>query len=180
MPHLEVPADVLSAVRLAPRSWEILPTLAEWFLDARTGRVEVDCAALEALDALTDPPATDRVPDEVLLALAKVPGLWPVALELARWVEDARTGRIEVEVVDGQSRELRRVERAGPVQRMERLVLGRGLNLPDGARPVCPICGDGGLHDIDYGNRYFCPPCDRLWTVWELKRHNAFQVPARG
>lgn len=173
MPHLEVPADVLHAARQTPRAWAILPVLAAWYLDVRTGRIEVDVPAPDASDS---PATPDAMPDEALTALARVPALWPIALELAQWAKDARTGRIEVEVVDGQSRELRRVERVGAVQRLERLALGRSLNVPEGAAPSCPACGHDSLHEIDHGNRYFCPPCDRLWTVWELKRHNAFRA----
>lgn len=170
MPHSEIPADVVHAARQTPRAWEVLPVLSEWYLDARTGRVEIEVPPAEEA-----PGPVGDMPELVLFCLARVPALWPITLELARWLKDGRTGRIEVELVDGASRELRRVEQVGLVRRSERLVLGRGLNLPEGAVPACPTCR-GHLHDQDYGNRWFCAGCDRLWTVWELKRQNAFRA----
>lgn len=174
MPRTEVPLDVLDAARQTPRVWGLLPVLSAWYRDARTGRIDIEVPAPDTEDIVGE-----AMPDDVLTALASAPGLWPITLEIAQWAKDGRTGRLEVEVVDGTSRELRRVERVGFVQRLERLALGRALNLPEGAVPVCPVCRTEPLHELDYGNRYFCPPCDRLWTVWELKRHNAFRV-ARG
>ncbi len=168
MPHLEVPADVLHAAQQTPCVWGLLPLLAAWYRDARTGRVAVDLAG-EALDG-----SADAMPDDVLTALATTPGLWPVVLEVAQWVRDGRTGRIEVDVVDGGSRELRRVERVDRIERVERLALGHALNVPEGVAPTCPDCGTTTLIERDYGNRYICPPCDRVWTVWDLKRRNAF------
>ncbi len=174
MPRVEVPADVLHAAQQTPRSWALLPVLAAWYLDARTGRIEVDVPPDDGAEAPLLPAA---MPDEALRALATVPALWPITLELARWTRDGRTGRIEVEVTDGASRELRRVERVGVVQRTERLALGRNLNVPEGVVPLCPTCQSGAMEKLDHGNRYFCAPCDRLWTLWDLKRKDSFLPP---
>ena len=108
-----------------------------------------------------------EVPKDVLDAVTSTPEIWPLILETVKWVRDQRTGAIRVEMSDGG--------RKGRLGREEWLPLGEPIQPPPGNRWVCPL-DRAILQDLDHGNRWFCLPCDIIWTVWDLKRQGAHAV----
>ena len=112
------------------------------------------------------------VPDEVMLAVAETPEMWPAIIEWRQWFRDARTGRIEI-IFHGMGGGVK------DMVRYEHSALGKSVELPPEMLPVCPVCR-GEVEERDYGNKVYCGGCDKVTTIWEIKAVKAWRTRRPG
>ena len=95
---------------------------------------------------------------------------WPAVLEARRWMKDARTGSIQIRFGNGRPKLM---------SRQEDVTLGEAVRLPPGMVAYCPGCqGPTELRDCD--NKVYCPSCDRLTTIWEVKTNQWYRPATNG
>lgn len=92
-----------------------------------------------------------------------------VLVEFLTWIDGAKSGDLSYEFNSGKPQRLRRHEVVTPPRDATTQPATRELGIPKLPPQHCPD-DDAVMAEIDYGDKMRCSQCDKLWTVWQLRK----------